>query len=56
MIALSHKVPICIKEAAIIKITDASAGDASKQAGIIRCNFEEMPNSEWGERGKSIYD
>jgi hypothetical protein len=45
-----------IEKPAVIKITDASARDATQQAGIIRRNFEEMTDSKRGKRPESIHD
>src|SRR5687768_10707595 len=56
MIALAHKMLIRVKEAAVIKVTQASTGNATQQARVIRCNFEEVPHGKWGDGGKTIND
>src|SRR6266545_4705073 len=56
MIALSHKVILRIKKSAVIKITNAAAGEAAKQSGIVWCDFEEVSHSKGSKRRKPVHD
>src|SRR5687768_10266040 len=56
MIALSHKMLIGVKKAAVIKVTQASTGNPTQQARVIRRNFKKVPNSKWSNGGKTIND